>query len=60
MLKKKNPLGHHSSQKRGGWGVRRGMIIITDSMVFLKPSLTTSGEFGVLQIIFLLNEYEYE
>ena len=33
----KKPKGDHSSQKRGG-GVRQGMIMITDSMVFFKPS----------------------
>ena len=32
---KKKPNGDQSSQKRGGGGgVRRGMIMITDSMVF--------------------------
>ena len=37
-LRKKKPKGDHSSQKRGG-GVWRGMTMITDSMVFFKPSL---------------------
>ena len=36
--KEKGNIGNHSSQKRGGL-VRRGMIMITDSMVIFKPSL---------------------
>ena len=40
---KKISLGNQSSQKRGGGGVRRGMIMITDSMdFFVKPSLSGS------------------
>ena len=31
--RKKKPKGDHSFQKKGGGGVRRGMIMITDSMV---------------------------
>ena len=38
IKKIKIKMGNHSYQKRGG-GVRRGMIMIKDSMVFFTPSL---------------------
>ena len=38
-----------SFQKRGG-GVQQGMIMITDSMVFLKPSLTKISTYLKLHI----------
>ena len=47
---KKQPKGDHSFQKKGGGGVRRGMIMITDSMGFFfgtLPKLLLTFHFNI-------------